>query len=147
MLEGTFNLRLVKSVKRRHIWAQKMADRFTPGIPDIYIAGGNWIESKVVQIGGQRGRSVDLSNKMTEEQHNWAAAALTSEDRVMFCARIETPDSKHLMLIPYRLLIAQEIWDGHELRSYPEIKSEKDYDLDEFFNRDWHDNINPHWYY
>ena len=148
MLEGTFNLRVTKSIKSRGIFCYKVADKFHAGIPDIYVAGGIWIESKVIKVGKQN-RLISVYAKMRPAQHNFARDLIASGDRVIFCARIEASDGAHLMFIPYWHLQNRQNWVVEDLKKFPLIGSESEYDMSKYFHDDYadEDNLNYDWYF
>lgn len=48
--ESPYNQDLKKAIRRLGIFAYKASDRFQGGIPDIYMARGNWIEGKAIPM-------------------------------------------------------------------------------------------------
>lgn len=143
MLEGKFNSTLLKSIKACGVFCYKTADRFKPGVLDLYVVGGNWIECKVIKVGNQN-RVIDVASKMTEHQHNFADDLLKAGDRVIFCARIEA-GKNHLMIVPYTRMISRQ-WRVIDLCAFPTILTEKRYDLSSYFNTAWDRNVDPAFY-
>jgi hypothetical protein len=46
--EATFSGELRRVLQRRGLWTLKTNERARRGIPDIYLTGGQWIESKII---------------------------------------------------------------------------------------------------
>jgi len=134
MLEGTFNLNLTKSIRRRGLFCYKTADRFHPGVPDIYIAGGHWIESKVLKVGGQN-RNVNIWEKLSPAQQEFGKDLLEAGDTVFLAYRIEGKTSKHLLIHHFHQVKHAPIRSVNELLAADPITSEKDYDVDRFVER------------
>jgi len=141
MLEGKFNLKMTKAIRRRGLFCYKTADRFHPGVPDIYIAGGNWIESKVVEVGSQN-RTINLFDKLSEAQKEFGRDLIAAGDRVWLVYRIEGKTSKHLIMKPLEYMAERPEWRVvTDILSMPEIKSEMDYEIDYFIDAIKKENI------
>ena len=128
-METEFSNKTIKSLKRRGIFAYKTSDRFSLGVPDIYVAGGRWIESKVVSLGSQDHRVINIFGKLSAEQHNFANALIRAGDTVYVSVRLQFPDANHLMFIIYQHIELYPFHKVGELRKYPPITSEKNYDI------------------
>ena len=59
-LEANFSRLLVSSIERKGVPAVKLSDKVRKGVPDIYVTGGTWIESKFLHFSNnsRTGRSV-----------------------------------------------------------------------------------------
>lgn len=68
LTEAQLSNRIIKHIKLRGSFAYKTSDRFQIGVPDIYMTGGNWIETKRVSC------SLYFSPRLLlmPEQRNWA---------------------------------------------------------------------------
>lgn len=134
MKEGTFNLRLQKAVKRRGLFCYKTADRFHPGVPDLYIQGGNWVESKVIQTGEQN-RQINVWKKLSPAQQNFGRDLVEADEGHWVCIRLETPDQGNwIVFIPFlELLTRHKIWEKEILIDWGHrIRKESDYPIDRF---------------
>ncbi len=131
MKEGQFNSNLIKCIRKRGFFAFKVADRFKPGIPDIYIEGGNWIESKVVKLGSQN-REVNLYDKLTPEQQTFGENLSKCGDYFILAFRLEFP-ARHnrLWFVMGQALENRKVFTNTELRNVSRrIEKETEYPID-----------------
>ena len=131
MKEGQFNAQLVKRIRSYGSFAFKVADRFKPGIPDIYVQGGTWIESKVVKLGGQN-REVNLYDKLTPEQKTFGEDLSKCGDYFIVAFRFEFP-ARHnrLWFIVGEVLKNRNVFSNTELRNVSRrIEKESEYPID-----------------
>ena len=149
MKEGQFNLNLTKAISAAGCFCKKISDRFHAGYPDIYVAGGIWIESKVLKIGKMNTKR-NVWDMLTPEQKNFMEEAVGYNDYGIVAVRIEGPSSKHLMFIPYTALKLNPIMTNAQLEQQPKIVSEKNYPVEHIFGDQFIDNdpsmFNFHWY-
>lgn len=131
MKEGQFNQNLIKNIRRLGVFCFKTADRFKPGVPDIYVSGGTWIECKVLKLGNQN-RTVNLYNKLTPEQKTFCDQLVEAGDNVVIVMRLEFPDENRMLICNFEYLKMYPSADNKSLRNYCLIKSEKEYPLNPF---------------
>lgn len=67
--EAEFSKDIIAGLRLLHIKAHKMSDRYNRGTPDIYVPGGNWIESKrLVYTTGHYGATVLSAVKPAQQK-------------------------------------------------------------------------------
>lgn len=100
MKETEFNRMIVAKFRGLGLFAYKTSDNFQIGLPDIYIASGKWIESKIVKVSGKRPFSI--IGEVTEAQKKWAKDLAHGGDDVYLCILVEFPDAKHIAFGRFR---------------------------------------------
>jgi hypothetical protein len=135
-------------IKAKGIWAYKTSDRFQSGVPDIYIAGGNWIECKAIGIR----KTFNWHNTHTQEQLNFAAHLRSSGDRVL-AASVWTIQSRiFFIIIPWEVLSIKPVWTRAEIKEwgYPYSKIENWMDMfnldhNRHYDLSWETQIKEQW--
>jgi len=151
MLEGQFNLNIVKSILEIGIFSYKVIDKVHPGIPDIYVAGGTWIEGKIIRTKGRRG--ANWLGKYTTPQINICNSLIGSGDFVLAASMWEFPEASFFVIIPFSELIDRPVWSGSDIRAIGKITKKGQYPLRHIFEFSqhhddvWTRNINEDWYY
>lgn len=146
MLEGKFNLKVAKSIKAQGIFCQKLADRFHPGVPDLYITSGIWMECKVLRVGGQN-RTYNIYGTMTPNQREFMHSVIEVGDIGIYCARIEASEDNYIFIYPFWGIFKKQSWIRGELvHEAKTIERESRYDFSSIFNTRHHRNINQEWY-
>lgn len=113
MKEGQFNRELTKKLNEHPSrYAQKIADRFTPGIPDIYITGGHWIESKIVKAREHR----DILSMLTGNQRTMAAHLCLHGDKVLIVSFWDL--YKKVLVLPFPYLLRHPMWTTAQVSRY-----------------------------
>jgi len=88
MKEAELSNKACLALRYQGKFCYKTADRFHAGVPDIYIAGGVWIESKIAKVK----TSIEVSRLPEPEQRNWARNLINAKDRVFLLVGIYYPE-------------------------------------------------------
>lgn len=88
MKESDLSRAIRSELAYRGIFSYKTADRFHSGVPDIYVCGGNWIESKV----GGATYKLDIHKLLRPEQRNFARNLKMAGDTVWMFIAVEWVD-------------------------------------------------------
>jgi hypothetical protein len=89
MKEGAYNSAIVKKLREQGIFCYKVIDKVHFGVPDIYIQNGNWIESKVIRLQGDKNTMIDVHKKLTDKQKLFIQNLIAARDNVTLCIRFE----------------------------------------------------------
>lgn len=135
MRESAASAKIINQIKAKHVFAMKIADRWSPGIPDIYVAGGSWIESKVIKMK----KGANWHKKLTTLQHEHLKNLTNSGDYAVCYARFEIDDIAYNVFVPYYYLCKHEIWSVMDVLKF----TMKDVPFDVIFDR----NIDRKWFY
>jgi hypothetical protein len=85
MKEAALSNKVCLELRYNGKFCYKTSDRFHAGLPDIYIEGGNWIETKVIKCS----EYVDASRLPRPEQRNFARNLIDAGDLVYLLVGIE----------------------------------------------------------
>jgi hypothetical protein len=103
---------MVKALKEAGIQCYKTSDRFSGGVPDIYIAGGNWIETKKVPLGGLKG-NYNILRSFATSQLEFAKRYTRAGDLVVFFIIFYDPKhgaAQNYLLAPYQFCQKYRHW-------------------------------------
>lgn len=88
MKEAELSAEVIRQLKYAGRFAYKTSDRFQTGVPDIYMAGGTWCESKVHKCS----RSFWPMKLLRPEQKIWADKLTNGGDAVYILVYVEFPN-------------------------------------------------------
>ncbi len=120
MNEAQYNREQIAAIKGFGTFAYKTSDSFQVGIPDIYICGGKWIESKVVSVSGKR--PFGLLSEISGFQHKWMQRLEENGDKCWVSVLIQFPDEKRFICSKYHNIVTTP----HKIdRDWVELACEK----------------------
>ncbi len=99
MNETQYNREQIAVIKGAGTFAYKTSDSFQVGIPDIYICGGKWIESKLVRASGKR--SFSIAKGISGAQHKWMQRLSDNGDKCWVSVLIQLPKYKFFICDSY----------------------------------------------
>lgn len=110
--ETDFNKLLVKHIRTHFsLNAIKTSDRFTSGVPDIYVPGGNWIEGKLVPINVD-GRVNAIGYFQTKQLNMMKRLMLGGDTCFVAVLFVDKTDGKRFayMVVPFLWLLRYPTW-------------------------------------
>ena len=116
MIEGTFNKILCDRIRSEcGLFTYKTSDRFRAGVPDIYVPGGIWIESKIFRMS----KSVNWLKKISPQQAYFMDQVHSHMDFCLVAARFEMPDRLcRGVIVPYKFLYRHDTWTPDDAAKY-----------------------------
>lgn len=94
MKEGAFNSNLVSLIRQHGIFCYKVIDKVHHGVPDIYVQGGRWIESKIIRRVGLANNEIALFEALKPVQKVFIRDLISHGEEVVLAIRyeIQLPD-------------------------------------------------------
>jgi len=128
--EAAFEKRVAKVLEGVGLMSYHTAERFYKGIPDRYVAGGNWIEFKAVPYSGTR--RITPTRFFKPEQKLWLTRFHNAGDRVFVCILFQPENGEpRVLLCPWALLEGEGSMSTERVDRYSMICSTTD-DLKKF---------------
>lgn len=127
-------------IKAKGVYAYKTSDRYQSGVPDIYVSGGNWIESKSAGIK----KAFNWHAAHSQEQINMSANLRKSGDKVL-CASVWTIHNRvYFIIVPWVVISHKPVWDRVDIKEwgFPYSKIENWMDM---FDSKYHRNFDTDW--
>lgn len=109
LTEAQREARVMKLIRALGVWDRKMAHRWLKGVPDRYLAGGNWIEFKQVEVSLRR--PFALLRGVTADQHSFLTDAHAGGDRTYICVFVVNDENRaKMILLPYWYASTRHMW-------------------------------------
>lgn len=108
--ENTFERTVCAWLTKQGILNFHQDHKFKGGVPDRYVAGGNWIEFKrVLFVGGARGShfNVDLTKQFSGRQRTFMDRWDLQGDRTWACVLVLSREYPRMILEPWRYYLAR----------------------------------------
>ena len=117
LTEAQREARVMKIIRSLGVWHYKVADKFTKGIPDRYLAGGNWIEFKQEHVSGNR--DFCLQRGVSAAQRTFLKTAHAQGDRTYLCVFVIREDEVPVMiLVPFWYADKRQMWTPDMVRRW-----------------------------
>lgn len=94
------------------VYSHHTADKWLTGIADRYVAGGNWIEFKVMTLSGKRPASP--LRLFTHEQKMFLDRMDKNGDRSWACVQFRFPSATFTVLVPWRVMREHGTWTADD---------------------------------
>lgn len=141
MKESAYSNELIKRIKAKGIFAYKISDRFHSGIPDIYVAGGNWIESKAITAKS----TSNWFDKLTDIQLSTLLSLEKSFDIALVASVWSINKRIWSVIVPFKCLTVKPIWDTSMVIEHGSLLTGKA-DLVPMFDKNDDRNMDFSWY-
>lgn len=103
--ENTFERTVSAWLTKQGIMNFHQDHKFVGGVPDRYVAGGNWIEFKrILFVGGARGSKFnsDMTKQFTARQRTFMDRWDAQGDRTWVCVLVLSQEYPRMILEPWR---------------------------------------------
>lgn len=96
------------------VFSYHCSEKNFAGVPDRYVAGGNWIEFKVIPCSSSR--AVNPKRLFRIEQRRWLSKLDAQGDRSWACVMFQASGGAYIVLEPWRVFDEREKWTWDQIR-------------------------------